>query len=189
MANIFLTSDHHFGHANIITYSNRPFANTEEMDWCLVDKWNAVVKPEDHVYHLGDVTMARKPAQEGAFINICRQLNGHKRLILGNHDHFPVETYVKAGFDKIVGTGCWLGRGWILSHYPIHPSNLGFNMKACIHGHTHSAPDFPPVVRDEAGKRVVLPYINICVERTDYEPIHVDNVEQRINAAIAGARP
>ena len=29
----FFTSEHHFGHNNIIKYCNRPFRNADEMKW------------------------------------------------------------------------------------------------------------------------------------------------------------
>lgn len=57
MTNIWLVSDTHFNHSNIIKYCNRPYQSVSEMDWDMVEKWNSVVKPNDHVYHLGDVYM------------------------------------------------------------------------------------------------------------------------------------
>ena len=54
---IFVTADHHFGHANIIRFVNRPFANVDEMDQGMIDAWNAVVGWDDEVYHLGDFTL------------------------------------------------------------------------------------------------------------------------------------
>lgn len=40
---IFFTSDHHFSHANIIRYCNRPFASAEEMNQELIRRWNQTV--------------------------------------------------------------------------------------------------------------------------------------------------
>ena len=34
------TSDHHFGHRNIIGYCDRPFADTDEMNAAMVARWN-----------------------------------------------------------------------------------------------------------------------------------------------------
>jgi len=43
MANIWFTSDFHFGHFNIIRYCNRPFENTEEMNACIADRMNVSI--------------------------------------------------------------------------------------------------------------------------------------------------
>lgn len=54
MSKIFFTSDHHFGHANIIKFSNRPFSNVEEMNEELIKRWNEKVSSEDEVSYIGD---------------------------------------------------------------------------------------------------------------------------------------
>jgi calcineurin-like phosphoesterase family protein len=79
--NTFFTSDTHFGHANIIRYCKRPFASVEEMDNTLIHNWNAVVRPEDTVYHLGDFAVGGGPAAP-----YLRRLNGTIYFCLGNHD-------------------------------------------------------------------------------------------------------
>ena len=55
--NTFFTSDTHFGHNNIIEYCKRPYTSVEEMDAALEKNWNEVVKPDDLVYHLGDLAI------------------------------------------------------------------------------------------------------------------------------------
>ena len=54
---IFFTSDHHFGHYNIINYCNPPFTSVQQMDEPMILKWNETVMPEDEVYYLGDFAM------------------------------------------------------------------------------------------------------------------------------------
>lgn len=177
----YVTSDSHFGHFNIIKYGNRPFNNVDEMDEYLIEAWNKVVHPQDHIRHLGDITMARggKPIQE-RFIRLIKRLNGHKRLILGNHDHFPPKTYIEAGFEKIQGTGQWTGDGIIYSHYPIHESNFG-RAQACVHGHIHQN-NSPKPFTNEGGFRKY--YVNVSVEVTEYRPLHLDEVKERINKLV-----
>jgi calcineurin-like phosphoesterase family protein len=80
--NLWFTSDTHYFHANVIRYSKRPFANAQEMNAAMIANWNAVVQPEDHVFHLGDFAMA---GPKGS-LEILRQLQGHKHLVFGNHD-------------------------------------------------------------------------------------------------------
>jgi len=62
MPSVFLVSDTHFGHAGVCRFTRndgvtklRPWDNAEEMDEAMVAAWNERVKPNDKVYHLGDV--------------------------------------------------------------------------------------------------------------------------------------
>ena len=79
MGKIFFTSDHHFGHENIIRFCNRPFKDAREMNEVLIQRWNEKVKPRDEVYHLGDFGLTYKENLE----TILNQLNGKKYLIVG----------------------------------------------------------------------------------------------------------
>ncbi len=51
---IFFTADTHFGQQRTLELSKRPFLSVEEMDRVIVKNWNATVKPNDSIYHLGD---------------------------------------------------------------------------------------------------------------------------------------
>lgn len=86
---LFLTSDPHFWHANVIKYCNRPYATSEEMNEALIANWNATVKPTDVVIVNGDFAMAARAVEQ-----IVPRLNGRKILILGNHD-FPHPAHSK----------------------------------------------------------------------------------------------
>lgn len=83
MGQIFFTSDHHFGHANIIQFSKRPFKNTAEMNRGMIDRWNEKVKPTDEVYHLGDFGLTKDVELIGKILD---ELHGTKYLIAGNHE-------------------------------------------------------------------------------------------------------
>jgi calcineurin-like phosphoesterase family protein len=113
---IFFTSDSHFGHARIIELSGRPFANVDEMNETLIQKWNAVVGLRDTVYHLGDFCMGPK---ETVFLR--KRLNGKIILIKGNHDKKDV-VLKEAGVDEIyVNLQIELeGYKLYLAHIPIH---------------------------------------------------------------------
>lgn len=181
----WFVSDHHLSHYNIIKFSNRPFQDCVEMDKFLLEIHNQYVKPEDHVYFLGDVTLKRGGRQDKEwFINEIRRYHGHKTLFLGNHDHFPTRTYLDAGFEKIRAT--WRDEANLLySHIPIHPDNLGYGVKANVHGHIHTNPSPKPVLGvDRNGKVYVVPYINVSVEATNYRPINLDEVLERVEKAI-----
>ena len=75
---IWVISDTHFNHSNILTFSDkvgnpvRAFSSVEEMNEIMIDRWNSVVKPGDKVYHLGDVLFGDKEA----FSRLWPRLNG-----------------------------------------------------------------------------------------------------------------
>ncbi len=196
MAEHWFISDTHFGHEAIIRYCSRPFQNAVEMDEFMIENWNKRVRPSDHITHLGDVTMDRGGGfHKKNFIALMGRLNGHKRLLLGNHDHFPVKTYLEAGFEKVYGTHR-TDEGILLSHIPVHPKSIG-RAVGNVHGHTHNTPNYPPVVfegydtvwnEDSSGfKGRITPYVNICVEMTEYAPITLGEVKERIARAMAEA--
>lgn len=158
MANIWLTSDTHFGHNNIIKYCNRPFSSTDEMDWHIVEKWNETIKPQDHVYHLGDVYMGQT---RGYMDNLLSKLNGKKRLILGNHDNGKDQLLLKH-FEKVM-----LWRNFekvILTHVPLREDSIPGGNRINVHGHIHDK-------KSPGG-----PYKCVCVEQTDYTPINLEEI-------------
>lgn len=177
MVNIWLTSDTHFKHENILTFTDghgqplRPFRDVSHMDETLIANWNAVVAPQDHVYHLGDVTMLRG-ARRVEVETVLDRLNGHKRLILGNHDLNEVEWYLR-WFEKVMSYRVFKdgpGRQIILSHVPIHAGSLG-KFSHNIHGHTHANHVMFPGLTERDDR-----YINVCVEKTNYTPVALDRI-------------
>ena len=62
---VFFIADTHFRHRNIIKHDGRPYSSVDEMNEALITNWNAKVKPNDSVYHLGDVGVG--DASLGAF--------------------------------------------------------------------------------------------------------------------------
>src|SRR5262245_50754796 len=85
---VFFTADPHFGHANIIKYSNRPFATVEEMDRAIIDRWNAKISASDTLYCLGDWCLWKGSKKIGDVAAAYReQINcGTIVLLWGNHD-------------------------------------------------------------------------------------------------------
>ncbi len=115
----WFTSDHHFGHAGVIGFCNRPFQTIEEMDRRLAERWNNTIRPEDRVYVLGDVSF--HPPKIG--VPLLRELSGEKILVLGNHDKYSPTQYRSAGFlvvteEMVINIA---GRRVRLSHYPYYP--------------------------------------------------------------------
>lgn len=159
---VFLISDTHFGHRNILKFKRddgspvREFDDLNHMHRTIINNWNSVVRPQDKVYHLGDV----------AFQISCMQLfdflNGKKRLIRGNHDLFQLGVYTKY-FEEIYGVrqinGVWL------THVPMHEDSVNAQRVKCnAHGHLHWR------------KINHSKYFNCSVECINYTPIDIEEV-------------
>lgn len=170
MANTFFISDTHFGHENILTFKRndgtllRSFSCVEEMDEAMVTNWNAVVRSQDKVYHLGDVVIARKS------LPILSRLNGKKRLVRGNHDIFTTADFLKY-FDEIYGVRVF--DDFICSHIPLHPESITKRFKCNVHGHLHAN-------RVMDGGTIDARYFSVCVEQINYTPIAIDDLRSRI---------
>lgn len=179
MGNLFFISDTHFSHSNILTFLDsagnniRKFRDAEEMDERMIQNWNSVVRPQDKIYHLGDVSFRSWQRMN----EIMPRLMGKKRLILGNHDHYPIEEYAKH-FEKIMSWRQFkqFKKPFICCHYPLHKSTLYRGSKGpggvhCVHGHVHQND-----VMIEGTKRPDPQYINVCVEKINYTPIELSDL-------------
>lgn len=173
MSDIFVTSDTHFNHGNIIKYCNRPFRCSRDMDEALVERWNSVVKPDDHVWHLGDVYMN---ASKGYIEMILGRLNGKKRLVLGNHDNAKDQILQKY-FEKIVLWRDFKEFGILLTHVPAHPDSI-IKDRLNVHGHIHQR-----VVQKQSSAGGYLMkdprYRCVCVEHTNYTPVNIEELRIR----------
>lgn len=157
MGRIFVTADTHFGHRRILDFeSGRKFASIEEHDREIIARWNATVRKDDTVWHLGDVYFGGKDAH-----GVLGELNGIKRLVLGNHDVYPLECYQRY-FTKIFGAATL--RGCVLTHVPVHPQQLEHRFRANIHGHMHSF-----TLKDPR-------YTCVSLEQTDLKPILLESI-------------
>lgn len=160
--NVWIWSDIHFGHKNIIKYSGRPFPNVDLMNKCLVGNYINVVQENDIVFWLGDITFG----DVQGINKLLSQLPGHKIHIIGNHDMDSKGKLNNLKFDEQysclvidiedVDTEYQL----LLTHYP-----LDIVPERCVnvHGHIH--------------QHTLMPYnINVCVEHTNYTPKHMKQV-------------
>lgn len=170
MANLWVISDTHFFHENILKFDGgrQEFATVKEMNSFMIERWNSVVKKGDKVYHLGDVAMG--PQYQQQIGGVLNYLNGQKRLIVGNHDEIP-----------FLAKGSWFGKvelwrtfkdfGMILSHIPLHDSAFADKWEGrCInvHGHIH---------RHKAPSKK---HYCVCVEQTGYTPINMEELRDAI---------
>lgn len=168
MQQIFITSDTHFSHGKIIEYCDRPYKDYEEMDEALIENWNKVVRPQDKVYHLGDVYFPKYSSRERSE-NIFKRLNGTKRLILGNHDNGKDQLLQKY-FKEIYMWRFLKDVGLLLTHVPVHPNSLSDKLTYNVHGHIHNNVG-------AYGPR----YKNACVEVNNYTPQPIESFYDKNN--------
>lgn len=170
---IWIVSDTHFNHGNIIRYCDRPFHTAREMDDVMVDRWNSVVKDGDIVYHLGDVYFGGGAA-DGYIGSLLARLRGRKRLILGNHDNGK-DQKLQQVFQKIDVWRMFPEFGLLLTHVPVHESSLfrgatGNEKDPAkllnIHGHIHTQ------------KSPSKDHRCVCVEQIDYTPVHIEELRK-----------
>lgn len=93
--NVWLTSDTHFFHKNVIQYCNRPFSDVPSMNSALIENINAEVQPYDTLIMLGD--MCFKGAK--GWQETIGMLRGLKRLIRGNHDGINRTPLLQMGIE------------------------------------------------------------------------------------------
>lgn len=165
---IFVISDTHFNHGKILKFvdgDNRPiregFDSVEHMNEEMISRWNSVVRPEDKVYHLGDVYFGDAEAADA----ILKRLNGKKRLIVGNHDRINSPVLL-SNFQKIMFWRIFREYGCVLSHVPLHDSTMGESSNFNVHGHIHQ--NAPPSER----------HICVCVEHINYTPVLLEDLMQ-----------
>lgn len=134
MSNIYFTSDHHFGHANIIKYCNRPFSSLEEMNSVMLERWNKTIKQNDTVYYLGDIALNNYQYVK----QLLPKLKGTIYYIKGNHDRH---------IDKI-GRFIWIKdlaqikifeQKIILCHYALKVWSGSHRGTWHLYGHSHGA--------------------------------------------------
>jgi len=183
MPSNYLYADPHFSHIGVTRFTRadgsplRPWDDVEEMNEALVEKYNAVVKPNDKVYFMGDCTMNKNK------IHILSRLNGDKILIKGNHDNATLDSY-REYFRDI--RACHEMNAGLLTHIPVHDSQLeryAFN----IHGHLHANQVMLPKSIDKSGNIVYSDeidprYLCVSVEQIDYTPILLEEAFARIEA-------
>ena len=174
MSTIWFISDTHFGHENILKFKDsngnmiRNFTNVFEMDETMINNWNSLVSKQDKIYHLGDVHFTNdKRATE-----ILQRLNGHKRLIIGNHDKLTRNSPLVRVFDKIMMW--WPFEEFIFSHVPLREDQMTMRTgnKFNVHGHIHQ--------NDSPTKN----HINVSVEKINFTPISLEQLRENKKALV-----
>lgn len=156
----WIIADTHFFHANIGRYCNRP----EDWQAQIIQSWNHLVQPDDIVFHLGDLALARKADVKA----LVEQLSGQIFMLRGNHDRFSKTFYQNLGIRLVPDPyemPHTTGQKLIFSHRPILPLKPN---ALNLHGHIHNNPTL------ELGAQ----HINMSVEVRKYRPWRLCDVLQ-----------
>lgn len=198
MSNVWLCADLHIGHRHVAGL--RGFDDPAEHDAALADNWDRLVRPDNQVWVLGDISVGGKTNEMRALEWIA-QRPGVKHLIAGNHDschpfrreaHKWQRVYLDAAFASVQQSAVRKidGSRVLLSHFPFQgskdgdhtPENrfeewrlpqIGENANRwLLHGHTHS----PERIR---GRQ-----IHVGVDAHDLEPVPLEWAQQVIADAV-----
>ncbi len=167
---VFLTSDSHYFHANIIKYARRPFTCLHDMNKVMTERWNEVIKPGDTVFHLGDVAFGSKKKLTA----LRERLNGTIYLVRGNHDGSITKMndagfiVISPGYRKIEGIKFRLTHAYNNKSFPRYLWGL--------HGHRHAI--YPPDEGEYVDYRQKS--INVGVDYHEYYPISINYIKEII---------
>lgn len=184
---IWFTSDHHFGHFNIIRLTGRPFTDLEDMHRVLKARWNERIGPQDLVYIVGDLSFMQATSTR----KLCHDLNGRKILIQGNHDKektLPRDCFEEIVTKKKIHIGT---HSVLLCHYPYlgtkeeieHAKANGYKVRYeerrpenkgdwLVHGHVHEK------------WKVKRNMINVSVEPWDYYPVSEAQLQEIMDNGV-----
>lgn len=165
----WFTSDSHFGHRNIIRYSNRPFRDVRDMDDCLIQNINDHVRPGDTLFHLGDFAFSDNVRDLLARIN-CKDIH----LIYGNHDKRYVSRLFRTANDvtEVYVNDRGEKRLIVCCHYAMRVWRNSHHGAWHLYGHSHgSLPDDPNSLSFDVG-----------VDCHNYTPLSFDDVKRIMNA-------
>lgn len=173
----YFISDTHFGHANILRHCKRPFSSVGEMDDAIVRNWNAIVRPKDTVYHLGDFAWNPIITRE-----ILGRLNGTIHLIQGNHDKRILKKDIPERFAsvspyleiKVRDEEMDVKQNLILCHYPMEVWNKSHHGSWHLHGHCHGT-----LPNSDSKAR-----IDVGVDPHDFKPVSYNEIKNIMTGKV-----
>lgn len=166
---VWFTADTHFGHAGVIRMNDRPFEGVVEMREVLIANWNAAVRPDDEVWHLGDFAYRSEPGEAG---HIFERLNGRKNLIAGNHDSLAITTGMDWKSVSDIRQIAVDGHRVVLCHYPLLEWPAYFRQAIHLFGHVHGR-------RAGVGRSC-----DVGIDVWGYRPVALPEILARIGDAV-----
>lgn len=161
---IYLISDTHFGHKNILKYCNRP----EDFEKKIIKAFGKI-ESCDLLIHLGDFCMGR----DNFHHDIIYRLSCKKVLVRGNHDKKSLNWYYDY-WDFVCDSFSlnYFGKRILFSHIPQVPQKDLYDLN--VHGHCHTNKPKPRDDRvydyyDETYHRL------LSLEEQNYQPVLLNN--------------
>ena len=185
MSKIWMTSDLHFNHNREFIWKARGFTSVQEMNEEIIKRHNALVRPDDDVYILGDSSLGGGDEQIlAANKALIEQLNGKLHIIRGNHDT-DRRVAMYASCKNVVGPVLYAdmihykGYHFYLSHFPTLTGNLEKeSLKQCtcnLFGHTHQTTNF----------HMDMPYLyHVGVDSHDCKPVLLDDIIKEMEEKV-----
>lgn len=177
----YYVSDLHFGHANVIRHDNRPFADLEEMDRIMLERWNEAVGEDDDVYVVGDFCYRSGKTADW----YLRRLKGRKHLVVGNHDWLTLRNAkamaMFASVDRLLEIED-AGRAVVLCHYPLAEWRNSRRGAWHVHGHIHTRRN-----ATWAFMHTLPRALNAAAALNGYAPVPFDRLVENNLAHNAGA--
>lgn len=177
---IWIITDTHLGHDNIVKYCNRPENHSE-----LILEGLSKIKEGDTIIHLGDFCIGKDAYWHKEFFD--RIPNTKRILILGNHDKKHKNWYLRNGWDFVCEqfSNNYFGKYITFSHIPIAENRFIKDIENInIHGHYHN--NLPRLLKkqfvvegekERNDKDFILEHYNpklhrlLCIEDENYQPI------------------
>lgn len=135
---IYFWADTHFNHRGIMEYCSRGWAqgDVHRMNEILIARWNHRVGKKDEVYFLGDFGFSH--SKLWPLEAVFDQLNGHKHLVIGNHDEKnPEAMKLPWSSKRHIAVVRHEGKRVVCCHYPLESWPGAHKGRLHAHGHSH----------------------------------------------------
>lgn len=161
--NVWIWSDHHFFHKNVIDFCNRPYKDVEEMNAEMIKTYKKYVKKGDICIWAGDVTFKGNTVfNEDIYPHFK---DGYNILVIGNHD-FMNKNVRNLNFDEnhLIITLNYKNKKVAITHIPFETKDNNF---INVHGHIHDK-------ESEFNHQ-----INVSIEALDFKPVLLQDILEK----------
>jgi len=167
---LYISSDYHLSHGNILKYCNRPFKTIEDHDKHIIKIHNERISNDDTFIHAGDFNFRNSPGGkkgEGTTTKAkthLEKLNGNKIMLTGNHEkNNSLKTYIES---LVID---WGGNKYFITH---RPENANKYYPINFVAHVHQNWKF---YRKRIDERYV-DLINVGIDVWNYMPCKIEEI-------------